>query len=148
MLIIVIIVVIAIILFIVLGKRSGKPQSAFDFNNSNIHRNRKEYVLKQGIFEVTGYNHLSDEIKEIVNSEVGYKDQVDLIAAPNNKFDPTAIKVFYNSRQIGWVAKSYAKKKTLFDTLMLGGKINAKVKLKDVQKGYRRVKVEYSIVRD
>ncbi|MDN5210717.1 hypothetical protein QQ020_01620 [Fulvivirgaceae bacterium BMA12] len=86
--------------------------------------------------------------KEDFKIEVGYKSQVDLIAAPNNKFDPIAIQVFYNSRQIGWVAKSYVKKKTLFGTLMQGGKINARVISKDVQKGYRRVKVEYSIVRD
>jgi hypothetical protein len=55
--------------------------------------------------------------REIITSMVG-DERIDLVREPNNQYDPNAIKILANDKQIGYIGRDYA---SIMAPLMDGG---------------------------
>lgn len=81
----------------------------------------------KGKFSVSGYSNLPDDVKKLVWKQVKVGDSLTLVADPENKFDKYAIKVLFNSTQIGWYSAKGYRQNELFEALIKGISIRSTV---------------------
>jgi hypothetical protein len=69
---------------------------------------------------LSGFNHIPPRVQRLVRKKLKADDEVILEPDPNNQHDPTAVKVFFQGHQIGWIAKNCIDKEYVFQKLMAG----------------------------
>src|SRR5687767_10795794 len=94
-------------------------------DNLNKTTAQKEKSKKTwGKFDVVGYHHLPEEVKQIVWKQLKVGDELSLIPDPSNPYDENAIKVMYKQSQIGWFPKDHSRKKEIFNSLISNKEVN------------------------
>lgn len=81
---------------------------------------RKKAVITWGNFDVVGFNHLPEDTKRIVRTQIHPSDKLTLRAEPYNVHDSKAVRVLYNGTPIGWVPRDFYRKQELFDAIQAG----------------------------
>lgn len=61
------------------------------------------------MFNVNGTMFLSKKIIKMVANDVGSGDYLELEPEPTNKYDPHAVKVFYDDQFIGYVERDFSE---------------------------------------
>jgi hypothetical protein len=114
------------IIFIIAYWLKPKRKIQYDALDKPVKKSRAKHPIKAGMFEVTGYHHLSDEMKLRVWKEMKVGDELTVELNLENQYDNEAIKVLYGNDQIGWVSKRYEKKSHLFNSIKSGAQYQFK----------------------
>lgn len=61
------------------------------------------------LFNVAGIMHRPKKIIKMVADEIGGGDVLELEREPDNKYDPDAVKVFYEEEWIGYVEREFSQ---------------------------------------
>ncbi|MFW5847791.1 MAG: HIRAN domain-containing protein [bacterium] len=90
-------------------EKEEKNYSIFKFyDNTDPNYRSREYIetrkiIRNNVFSVSGYYYLTNKIKNKYN-KIKENDQIKLKPEPNNKYDKTAISVWWKNHHIGWIA--------------------------------------------
>lgn len=120
------VVIVIIILILIYDKRRRKKfreKIKGSIAQSEEPKKKEIKIPKTGVFFVSGFHHLSEEVKRIAWKELKVGDTITLIADQNNEYDTSAIKVMFNEHRIGWVGRCFKHKELLFNLLVAGNNI-------------------------
>jgi len=80
---------------------------------------------KSGHFSASGFQTLSREVHEYIWNELKPGDELRLIPDPDNEADPSAIKIIFRNRHIGWFRGDFREKTDLYKALVSGKPVKA-----------------------
>lgn len=77
-------------------------------------------------FKLSGWDHLDYDASEI-QRRVQVGEKLELVADPDNKYDPIAIRVLKDNTQIGWFSRKSKKQLEVFIVVCEGKEVDVEV---------------------